>query len=719
MKKAATLAAFAALTVASPAASITVLNSDFVDAHGVDPTNWTTTDPWGNIYTWNDGAGGLPDSVLAFMAPTNTSIIEQNLSSNNIGLTAASYGTWNVAFDYGWRTNTSGGAAAFTVSLINLSDNSVLDSEIITVPISGAVSNVYTVMGTAALSFSYDNTVPGLEAHNIALRIQRTDAGELGDNKWQSTAFIDSVSVSATGVDPSLQIASNFTFTNHGASESFQLPFSNGGESQSLTISTVTPGGADAAYFVIDSVTSPVAVAGNGTINFTFNPTESGPYVAQFTIASNDSATPSKVVNLTVDVTDPHISGVPNTVDFGTFSPSPGAQTVNVPVTNSGATQDLIINSATLLRGGNKITVTTVPASIATGVTANIVLTFDPGADCGNFGDILRIQTNDANIPFVNIPVIAKVTPAGAATSLVIPNGDFAANNWNSGASTAPQNWISGLVGTSGNYGESSPNVGSIAAHLQAVDGNYYQQNLAAANPGLTASQIDSISVSLNQCYRNDAVTAGPIFLRVSLWDITHDLEIVGRDLLIQDPGVIAGTGSNQLAPSTLKMGFDSSSYTTEQVALRIAHVAPRPAEAWAATAVIDNVSVSIDGSYATPSDNFASWALANGVTGGADGDSDNDGIKNLVEYALSLNFAGSDGSAGSLTGNVLSFTKRSEAVTNGDVSYRIETSPNLLDPWTPVSYVLPDVNNGTTITYTLPTGSGKIFARLVVTSAP
>lgn len=562
--------------------------------------------------------------------------------------------------------------------------------------------------------------MPGLEAHNIALRIQRTDADDgLGGNKWLSTAFIDSVNVSATGVDPSLQIASNFTFTNHGASESFQLPFSNGGETQSLTISTVTPGGVDAAYFVIDSFTSPVAVAGNGTINFTFNPIESGPYIAQFTIASNDSATPSKVVNLTVDVIDPHISGVPNTVDFGTFSPSPGAQTVNVPVTNSGAIQDLIISSATLLRGGNKITVTTVPASVGTEETANIVLTFDPGADCGNFGDVLRIETNDANTPFYSIPVIAEVTPDGAATSLVIANGDFAANPWNSGASTAPQNWISGLVGTSGNYGESSPNVGSIAAHLQAVDGNYIQQNLAAANPGLTASQIDSISVSLDQCYRNDAVTSGPIFLRVSLWDITNDLEIVGRDLLIQDPGVIAGAGSNQLTPGTFKMGFDSSSYTTEQVALRIGHVAPRPAEVWAATAIIDNVSVSIDGSYESPSGNFASWALTNGVTGGPDGDSDNDGIKNLLEYALDLNFNSSDGSAGSFDGSVLSFTKRGEAVTNGDVTYQIETSPNLLDPWTPTSYVLPDVNDDITISYTLPPRLSKIFARLVVTSNP
>jgi lysophospholipase L1-like esterase len=69
---------------------------------------------------------------------------------------------------------------------------------------------------------------------------------------------------------------------------------------------------------------------------------------------------------------------------------------------------------------------------------------------------------------------------------------------------------------------------------------------------------------------------------------------------------------------------------------------------------------------------NFATWASAHGVTGGANGDSDHDGISNLVEYALLLNPAASDGSPGTLTGNLLSFTKRAEAVANRDVTYAI-----------------------------------------------
>ena len=111
----------------------------------------------------------------------------------------------------------------------------------------------------------------------------------------------------------------------------------------------------------------------------------------------------------------------------------------------------------------------------------------------------------------------------------------------------------------------------------------------------------------------------------------------------------------------------------------------------------------------------FASWAAAQSpeVTGGPYGDSDNDSIPNLVEYALNLNPAASDGAPGTLTGRVISFSKRAEAVANGDVTYEIETSPDLNNPWTTVT---PDSNDGTTINYTLPAGEEAIFGRLKVT---
>jgi autotransporter-associated beta strand protein len=111
----------------------------------------------------------------------------------------------------------------------------------------------------------------------------------------------------------------------------------------------------------------------------------------------------------------------------------------------------------------------------------------------------------------------------------------------------------------------------------------------------------------------------------------------------------------------------------------------------------------------------YASWASANGVTGGPSGDSDNDGILNLVEYGLALNFNGSDGSPGTFAGNTLTYTKRPDAITNADVSWIIETSQTLAPgSWTPAVTHNPG-NTDPSIFHTLPTGQGKVFGRLKI----
>ncbi len=115
---------------------------------------------------------------------------------------------------------------------------------------------------------------------------------------------------------------------------------------------------------------------------------------------------------------------------------------------------------------------------------------------------------------------------------------------------------------------------------------------------------------------------------------------------------------------------------------------------------------------------NFASWAITNGVSGEpASGDFYNDGLSNLVEYALGKNPTVPSQPPGSLTGGVLSFTKGSEAIANGDVNYVIEESINLV-AWSPV-VTQNAPNASTTISYTLPTGQPKEFARLKVIQVP
>jgi hypothetical protein len=133
---------------------------------------------------------------------------------------------------------------------------------------------------------------------------------------------------------------------------------------------------------------------------------------------------------------------------------------------------------------------------------------------------------------------------------------------------------------------------------------------------------------------------------------------------------------------------------------------------------VIDNFSLTTD-DIKLPG--YATWATVSGIDGElAAGDFDNDGLANLVEYALGLDPTKSSVPPGTLLDGNLSFNKGADAVANGDVTYVIEESDDLgvADPWAEVT---PDVNDTTTISYQLLNGPGrpKVFARLKIVQIP
>jgi autotransporter-associated beta strand protein len=112
---------------------------------------------------------------------------------------------------------------------------------------------------------------------------------------------------------------------------------------------------------------------------------------------------------------------------------------------------------------------------------------------------------------------------------------------------------------------------------------------------------------------------------------------------------------------------------------------------------------------------NYNTWANANGIAGQpASGDFDNDGLTNLIEYALGKSPTASSTPAGVLASGAVSFSKGADAVANGDVTWAIQESDDLgvADAWQTVT---PTVNNSATISYTLPTAKPKVFVRLVV----
>ena len=120
----------------------------------------------------------------------------------------------------------------------------------------------------------------------------------------------------------------------------------------------------------------------------------------------------------------------------------------------------------------------------------------------------------------------------------------------------------------------------------------------------------------------------------------------------------------------------------------------------------------------AAPSGSYSTWAAANGINGEpASGDFDHDGLTNLIEYALGLNPTAPSASPGTLVGGVITFTKGADAIANNDVTFEIEESSDLglVDLWTTVVTEGPS-DNSPDISYMLPSGQPKEFARLKIT---
>jgi autotransporter-associated beta strand protein len=199
-----------------------------------------------------------------------------------------------------------------------------------------------------------------------------------------------------------------------------------------------------------------------------------------------------------------------------------------------------------------------------------------------------------------------------------------------------------------------------------------------------------------------------------------------GASNFIAGSNVTGGTAAIQLGNISNNNGIVNLT-NTETVAAPDFDGTPQPSGNYSATSVPGGATIttaSFSGSgtltIGPPTGGFSSWitgTFANGaVTNqGSNDDDDNDGISNLVEYAI----AGQDPTVpnptiGTLTGGTLSFTKRGDA---SGLTYAIQESTDLGigDDWDEVtggSYV----NDGSTISYTLTPGTpAKNFLRLRV----
>jgi autotransporter-associated beta strand protein len=272
---------------------------------------------------------------------------------------------------------------------------------------------------------------------------------------------------------------------------------------------------------------------------------------------------------------------------------------------------------------------------------------------------------------------------------------------------------------------------------------------LATAAGGTTTLDLRGFSETINGLGNSgtgsaviDNGVAGDVTLSVGANDATSSFNGVIKNtagtlsLIKAGAGILTLAGANSysgdttVAAGTLSLAVDDS--LSDAAALRLTTGAVldlnftgsdsvaavyidgilQPAGTWGSLdSSATNKTALITGTGLISVGNYDSWAGTNGVTGGPGGDHDQDGVPNLVEYALA-----DGGELGSFSGGKITFTKRG-APYGGDVNYMIETSDDL-SGWTPVTEDPPAAGffeDATKIEYTLPEGETRIFSRLKV----
>ncbi len=154
-----------------------------------------------------------------------------------------------------------------------------------------------------------------------------------------------------------------------------------------------------------------------------------------------------------------------------------------------------------------------------------------------------------------------------------------------------PVGWYSSLYHNgqiNGNYGEPISGYGDgICAALKAEGGNYYQQTLSGVDAGTVGTYTVSYDggIRYHSSYLSDA---RDITLRVSLWDATADVELVGVDVV-----TAYDSSATSLEARSHLLSYDPTGLAGHEIALRFANTTVNPANgANENQALIDNVSI-------------------------------------------------------------------------------------------------------------------------------
>lgn len=445
----------------------------------------------------------------------------------------------------------------------------------------------------------------------------------------------------------------------------------------------------------------------NGTTGINEVITLSGTGVGDNGALVNNSGTPASTSNLIAGFTVPAIgSGATN------YSTAP---TAAISGTGTGATATASLGVTATSFGvnvaGDRVYTAapnvTISGGGGSGATATAVLSL------GATGTVIGITVTSAGSGFTTAPtaVISGGTFTGTTTTTFTGN----AANFTVGGLTLT-NAGSGYTGTPTFTFDGSP----------ATVTTTYSSAILAANSSIGGTGSTTINGVVSESGSSRALTkvgAGTVTLNGAN-TYTGETKVDAGTLAINTDDTLANAAAVRIDSSAfLNLGFVGTD-TVDRLFIGSVEQASGTWGSLASSAT--NKTARITGSGildvtngAAPANNYAAWANSQTppVTGGVNGDSDQDGVPNLVEYAL---VNGGERGVFNTSTNTITFTKRG-APYGGDITYDIESSTLLTaGSWTTLNKPSPVIESASSISYTLTPGSPvKNFARLKVVQVP
>ncbi len=363
------------------------------------------------------------------------------------------------------------------------------------------------------LAYRTPNSIPVDSLRTVSIRISDGDGGES-----------KSISVSIVNV-PEADVFEGTSPVADGGTVAFGLsPFGSPAVIKTLTVkntgvapltmSSATLTGA--GFTIVTNVPTTLAAGASTSLVVRLDTTVAGIKSAVLSFANNDSNENPYNFTLTGTVTVPEVdvlngvTAVPDgtgVVAFGNAPLGSAALTKTLTVKNTGAAP-LTMSAATLSGAGFTI-LTNVPASLAAGASANLVIRFDT-AVVGPKSAVLSFANNDSNENPYNFTLTGTVTVDSVGFTLVESGGNTIVNETGSSDSftiVLTKQPTSNVVikVTSGDTGEATVNKSALTFTAQNFNLAQTITVTGVDDANLDHDQQTLITISIDDANSDDA----------------------------------------------------------------------------------------------------------------------------------------------------------------------------------------------------------------------